>query len=154
MPYFTRKSFADTLAEAGAAAVPAPTGAAPSIMALADGILAEEATDGVRTGPFRVRAPVRPGETGTMTLGLAGEGPGQLALRLTPDDLVGPGGAHIPARNVALSASEIELAPGAERDLTVTISVPADSRPGLYAGQIAGGGAVPLVAAIEVEVAD
>jgi hypothetical protein len=145
MPYFTRRSYAEMLQPAAAPALP------PDMLALARNILSAE-RDGAGQGPFRLRAPLRPGEQGRMVLDLSlVKGSEPLSLHLAPGDLVGPGG-RIRAEAVRIDPAGVTLRPGAPAEVTVTIVAPAEAPPGCYAGALAASGGESFQIPIEAEI--
>lgn len=126
MPYFTRQPYA-------APAKPVDVHDAPDILALASKVLAEE-TGAALQGPFRLRTPLRAGQSGRMVLGFTAEG-APVAARLSVTDLTGPGG-RIPAENLRVDPPALALTPGQSADVTITVTAPQGLPPGLYAGRI------------------
>lgn len=153
MPYFERKPFSEMF---DPSVNPMPeTPEAEDFTDLARSVLASETgpQHGL-AGPFRVKAPIEPGNDGRLTVEIAvdNEG-GPLELSLTSGDLRGPPGTFaIPADMVSIRPKQVRLAPGDDVDVVVTISVPLDTPAGLYRGRIAALGEEPVMLIIEIEV--
>jgi len=147
MPYFTRRSYAETVAASTAA--PRPEA---GVVALAENVLAEAAAGGAVIGPFRLRRPVAPGAEGSTLLEIAPEARGgRMRLRLTPGTLRS-GDELIEAARVALDPATLELGDGVPGRVRVTVAPPAGATPGIYRGMITAGGDARFAVAIEVEV--
>jgi hypothetical protein len=144
MPYFTRQPYSATVLPQ---AEPAED---LDFLALAAGVLAHE-TSLPAQSPFRVRAPLRPGATGSLVLEFTAE-EAPVAIRLSATDLTGPEGV-IPSDSLTVHPSILALAPGEAADVRVSFAVPASTRPGTYRGRITSGGADGFTAPIEVVVA-
>lgn len=146
MPYFTRRPYAET------ATVPAaPPGAPTDFLALARDALSPAAGTPVRQ-PLRVRAPIRPGGSGAMTLDLALEEAGSpVAVSLSASDLVGPAG-RIPAAAIRIAPASLTLSPDGAAPVEVTVHAPAQASPGRYAGTLVVTGDERLVLPIEAVV--
>lgn len=151
MPYFTREPYAERERRAPAAPPAAPPAAREDFLALAQAALSyPQGTD--KEAPFKVRAPVRPGGRGVMTLELVLEGEGPpAAVTLSAGDLLGPA-MRIPAASVRVAPAAVTLSPGTATLVDVTIDVPKEALPGRYAGAIMLAGAETRAIAIETEI--
>jgi hypothetical protein len=140
MPYFTRQPYPAR----PAATEPAE---APDILALAADVLAQE-TGRAGSAPFRLKTPLRQGDSGRMILGFTAED-GPVAGPLAVSDLTGPGG-RIPAGQLRLDPPALHLAPGQSADVTLTVTAPPALAPGRYQGRLTAPG---FEAPIEVLIA-
>lgn len=132
MPYFTRQPYA---ALQGVAAPPRPASDPPEdFLGLAASVLEAEApAEEIQT--LRLRAPLKPGQTGTLLIEIFHDGgPGKITSGLVADRLTGPGGAGIAADNIGLHPDLVMLSPGQSAEVTVTVSIPAGTPAGAYRG--------------------
>jgi hypothetical protein len=155
MPYFQRKPYAQTpqqVPSAGAAAdLAAGLAEAPDILQIASGVLSEQPLPAA-TGPFRLRQPIRAGQSGTMVLTLWNDGGAEsVVTRLVAGDLLGPGG-RIPAAQVRVEPAAVSLSAGSACDVRVTVTASPGTMPGLYLGQLQGDGVSGIAIPVEVPV--
>jgi hypothetical protein len=116
-----------------------PCSDAIDVLELAKDVLALE-LGGSAEHRFRIRDPLRPGGHGAMVLSLAPErGAPPLTISLTAGDLVA-GCSRIASDSIRISPSTLTVVAGDSADVTVTVLVPADARPGLYGGTLAATG--------------
>jgi hypothetical protein len=147
MPYFKRRPYAEREARAS----DPPPAAREDFLALARAALSGTESADAQV-PFRVRGPIRPGGSGAMTLELALEADGPpVAVTLSAGDLLGSA-MRIPAPSVRILPPTVTLSPGATIPVDVTIDVPKDTLPGLYAGTVMLAGAEARAIAIEAEI--
>lgn len=100
------------------------------------------------------KSSVAPGQSVTLSMHLHNEE--TRAVRLVPrvTDLLGDtGGACIPAHCVALSASEVQMAPGEKLELSLVVAPPAGCPGGCYSGLLVIAGLPGVRALIIVDVA-
>jgi hypothetical protein len=118
---------------------------------LAKAVLAE--SSGTPGAGFRARRPVRPGDTAQIKLQFATDGGGSAtSLRFAVDEMTGPGGV-IPAACLAVEPAEATIRADKTAVTTVSIAIPAQMQPGLYAGRLRVTGDEQFSETIEVTVA-
>jgi hypothetical protein len=147
LPYFIRRPYAET----SALRQPESPADEVDLLDLAKNVLSLE-TGRTVEGPFRLRGPLQPGDSGTMVLELAlDEGIAPVTISLAASDLVGPG-SRITAESVRISPSTITLVTGASAEVTVTIQAPPNARPGLYIGTLSATGDDTFAIGIQAEI--
>jgi hypothetical protein len=147
LPYFIRRPYAEVMA------LRQPKNPADEVdlLDLAKNVLSMETGPAV-DGPFRLRRPLQPGDSGTMILELmVDEGTASVTISLAASNLIGPG-SRIAAESVRISPSTISLSTGVPAEVTVTVQVPPDARPGLYTGALSATGDDTFAIGIQAEI--
>jgi hypothetical protein len=101
---------------------------------------------------LKSKTTVRPGQRATVAMTLSNKE--SLAVRLVPTstDLIGSRGGRITSALLEFTPTELSLEPQEQRDLTVTVVVPAETAPGCYSGLLVVKGVDYLRALITIEV--
>jgi hypothetical protein len=147
MPYFVRQPYVPVRA---LRAADDPSGGI-DILELAKDVLASELDEGEKR-PFRIRDPIQPGGRGTMVLELALDRDlPTRTISFAASDLVSAG-SRIDSDAVRIAPSSLTLPTGGSADITVTIQVPPDARPGFYAGTVSATGDEIFAIPVQVEV--
>lgn len=121
-----------------------------TLMPRLSGSAGADAADGLPT--LRAAAPVAPGQTATLSMGLHNEEARAVVLRPLATALISEEGAQLPAHCIECSQSEIALAPGQQHRLQLKVSIPAGSAPGRYTGLLVVCGVAQLQAILCVDV--
>jgi FtsP/CotA-like multicopper oxidase with cupredoxin domain len=175
MPYFQRKSYAETIANM----VRTPSGEAAAEAALlerAAAILKEESTQlpkypshpalpapgapAVAAAPaplediviLQPKLAVRPGQTANLAITVTNDSDSATVCTVSATDLVSVSGAAIGKNQVRISPPEASIAPGASADFTIAIDVPPGTPPGQYGGLLAVSGWEAVHAVLTVKV--
>lgn len=77
--------------------------------------------------------PLKPGESTSLTISLIDDTlkkPVEIKIQAT--DLTGPGKQTIPSRAIKIDPSTVTLQPGEEKEVTVWVGLPKNSKPGKY----------------------
>jgi hypothetical protein len=133
-----------------AAVLPGLQGSAATAAAAPRSVAADD-TPLARLGP---RAAVRPGERVSISMTLR-NGESQ-PVRVVPaiTDLLGSRGGRIAGALIELAPSPVALQPQEQRELTISLTVPADAVPGCHSGLLVVQGLDYLRAIVAIEVAD
>lgn len=101
---------------------------------------------------LRPQGTVRPGQRATILMTLSNSEGRPLRLVAAATDLLGSRGGRIAASQLQCSPSEVSLAAGEQRDITITTTVPAETMPGCYSGLLVVSGVDYLRAVITIDV--
>ena len=108
---------------------------------------------GTAEAPARLRpATVHAGARATISLLLRNSESRALRLRPAATDLVGSRGGRIPASLVECIPADVDLGPQEQRELTIAVSIPADTSSGCYSGLLVVRGLEYLRALVTIEV--
>lgn len=95
---------------------------------------------------------VRPGQRTTITMGVRNHEAQRVRVVPQLTDLLGSAGGRINASQMQCTPAAVELEPQAERDIAISVDVPADAAPGCYSGVLVVKGVRSVRAVITVEV--
>ncbi len=101
---------------------------------------------------LKPRGIVKPGERATISMTLRNSESEPVRLVPTATDLLGSRGGRIPSSLLEFTPMEIALDPQQQKDLAISVSVPADAAPGCYSGLLVVRGLDYLRALITIEV--
>lgn len=77
--------------------------------------------------------PLKPGESASMTMTLSDDAADKpVEIKIQKTDLTGPGKQTIYSRAIKVDPSTILLQPGEEKEVTVRVNLPKNSKPGKY----------------------
>lgn len=151
MPYFQRKSYAETIADAvrtPAAEIAPESVPQASLMERAAAILKEESTQlpkysGTAALPLappetivmlQPKDAVRPGQTANLVISVTNDSDTASVCTVRTTDLVSVAGSVIGKGQLRISPRQASIAPGAAVDFSIAIDAPPGTAPGQYAG--------------------
>jgi hypothetical protein len=100
----------------------------------------------------RAPSPVRPGDSGTISMTLRNDESRPVELMPVATDLVGPTGIRISLQRLEFVPAHVRLAPGEQTDVQCRVTVPAEAAAGCYVGLLVVCGLEYLRALMSVEV--